>query len=867
MTDSGTPALSVTNSFTLTVNEVNVAPELTLPANQTISELVAFSANATATDADLPANTLTFALVSGPTGLTVSPSGAIAWTPTETQGPSVNVVAISVTDSGTPSLSATYSFTLTVNEANLAPVLTVPDNATINELSAFSANATATDADLPAQNLTFALVSGPSGLTVSPSGAIAWTPTEAQGPSVNVVAISVTDSSTPNLSVTNSFTLTVNELNVAPVLTVPDDATISELVAFSASATATDADLPAHNLTFTLVSGPTGLTVSPTGAIAWTPTEAQGPGTYPVQVKVSDNGTPALSVTNGFTLTVNEVNVAPVLSVPFDQTLRALTALSVSASATDSDLPANALTFALVSAPTGMTIDSASGLITWTPSQSQSPTTNVVLVSATDFNQSAVNAKSLSVINTFIVSVTESNLPPGLTVPADQTINELSLLSVSASATDPNIPPKTLTFSLASAPVGMSINPNTGLITWTPSEAQGPSANVVVVRVANSVGLSASRSFQVAVNEVNVAPVLTMPNDATINELTLYTNNAAATDADLPANNLTFTLVSGPSGLTVSPTGAIAWTPTEAQGPGTYPVQVKVSDNGTPALSVTNSFNLTVNELNKAPVLTLPGNQTINELVSFGANATATDADLPAQTLTFALVSGPTGLTVSPSGALAWTPTEAQGPGTYPVQVKVTDTGSPALSVTHSFTLTVNEVNVAPVLTVPANQTINELVAFSANATATDADLPANNLTFALVSGPSGLTVSPSGAIAWTPTEAQDATTNLIRVSVSDTNPAAVNTRSLSATNSFTVVVNRTVVSRPLLEDPVLTSTKVTLYWTSIPGRTYRLQYSTNLNSNIWIDLPDDVIATGAVASKIDRRTIAPRFYRVELLP
>ena len=55
MTDNGTPALSVTNSFTLTVNEVNVAPVLTVPTSQTINELVAFSANATATDADLPA--------------------------------------------------------------------------------------------------------------------------------------------------------------------------------------------------------------------------------------------------------------------------------------------------------------------------------------------------------------------------------------------------------------------------------------------------------------------------------------------------------------------------------------------------------------------------------------------------------------------------------------------------------------------------------------------------------------------------------------------------------------------------------------------------------------------------------------------
>ena len=38
MTDNGTPALSVTNNFTLTVNEVNVAPVLTVPGNQTINE-------------------------------------------------------------------------------------------------------------------------------------------------------------------------------------------------------------------------------------------------------------------------------------------------------------------------------------------------------------------------------------------------------------------------------------------------------------------------------------------------------------------------------------------------------------------------------------------------------------------------------------------------------------------------------------------------------------------------------------------------------------------------------------------------------------------------------------------------------------
>src|SRR6266702_3285957 len=229
------------------------------------------------------------------------------------------------------------------------------------------------------------------------------------------------------------------------------------------------------------------------------------------------------------------------------------------------------------------------------------------------------------------------------------------------------------------------------------------------------------------------APVLTLPGTQTIAEQTVLSVNATATDSDLPANTLTFALVSGPTGLTVSSAGAIAWTPTEAQGPSTNTVTVRVSDNGSPSLSATNTFLVIVTEVNTAPVLTVPATQTIAEQTALSVNATASDSDLPANTLTFALVSGPAGLTVSSAGVIAWTPTEAQGPSTNTVTVRVSDNGSPSLSATNSFLVIVTEVNTAPVLTVPATQTIAEQTALSVNATASDSDLPANTLTFALV--------------------------------------------------------------------------------------------------------------------------------------
>src|SRR6185503_12991449 len=133
---------------------------------------------------------------------------------------------------------------------------------------------------------------------------------------------------------------------------------------------------------------------------------------------------------------------------------------------------------------------------------------------------------------------------------------------------------------------------------------------------------------------------------------------------------------------------------------------VKVSDNGLPALSHTNSFTVIVSEVNRPPVLTVPPNQFINELSTLVLIHTAADPDIPANTLSFSLLSPPAGMSLDAnSGVLSWTPTEAQSPSTNLITVKVSDNGLPALSHTNSFTVIVSEVNRAPVLTVPSDQT------------------------------------------------------------------------------------------------------------------------------------------------------------------
>src|SRR5206468_2272964 len=158
--------------------------------------------------------------------------------------------------------------------------------------------------------------------------------------------------------------------------------------------------------------------------------------------------------------------------------------------------------------------------------------------------------------------------------------------------------------------------------------------------------------------------------------------------ADVPANILTFSLVSGPAGVSLNPTsGLLTWTPTESQGPSTNLITVKVIDNGVPALSDSKSFTVVETESNSEPGLTVPADRTITELSTFPTRRSSDLADVPANTLTFSLVSGPAGVSLNPtSGVLTWTPTEGQGPSTNLITVKVMDNGVPALSDSKSFT-------------------------------------------------------------------------------------------------------------------------------------------------------------------------------------
>jgi len=270
--------------------------------------------------------------------------------------------------------------------------------------------------------------------------------------------------------------------------------------------------------------------------------------------------------------------------------------------------------------------------------------------------------------------------------------------------------------------------------------------------------------------------------------------------------------------------------------------------------------------LNARPVLPiLPTNTfVVNELTLLVITNTASDGDVPPQTLTYTQVGGTTGMTLNPTtGVFTWTPQQTNSPSTNLVSLVVTDNGSPPLSATNTLTIIVNEVNVPPSLPAISTQTVKELTLLTVTNTATESNIH-STLTYNLVNPPAGMTISSGGIITWTPSNAQTSTTNAIVTAVTNSNPYDLVNPHLGATNTFTVIV---LPALQLSHSVWLGGGQFqfTLNDTTI-NENYIVQYSTNLET--WIPSQTN-IGTGGPINVIEPSpgNSPYRFYRVQYIP
>jgi hypothetical protein len=343
---------------------------------------------------------------------TVTSGGVVTFVATGTCTLSANEPGNTVYSAATP---VTRSFTVEP-KPNSAPTISgVPGISTAQDV-AYSFTPTA--ADQNADPLTFSIINKPSWASFNTAtGVLSGTPANSHVGVTNGIVISVSDgilsASLP------AFNLKVVNVNDAPVISGSPAITVNQDAAYQFVPTASDPDSDA--LTYSITNKPTWMTFNPaTGELKGTPTNADVGVTNGIVISVSD-GTLSASLPP-FSLTVVNVNEVPVIggspTVKLDQDI------AYAFTPTSSDPDGDVLTFTITNKPAWASFNSATGLLSGTPTKSDVGTTNGIIIGVSDGTLSA----ALPAFNIEVVSTVDP-LQPILTAPADLELNATALFT------------------------------------------------------------------------------------------------------------------------------------------------------------------------------------------------------------------------------------------------------------------------------------------------------------------------------------------------------------------------------------------------------------------------------------------------------
>jgi hypothetical protein len=382
--------------------------------------------------------------------------------------------------------------TQTVSETNL---LTVTPNVTISSCATGPATWTATGL--------------PTGASLNSStGVVTWTPDCSafeNGP--NYGPVTLTAHAVSGETGSASFSIHVNDNPGTVTVTATNPPSVEEQSPLAMSAPgATLAGCASGAVTWSISPAvPTGATFNTSsGVITWTPSCGQagsyGPFTLTATAASGESGNASISLT--VTHKAGTVTVAAIA----DPTIAETHLLTVTPSPTLTDCAAGPVSWTATGLPTGALIDGSTGVITWTPDCAAAET-NGGLYGPVQVTAHAATGEMGS--TSFSIHVTDT--PGTVTVaaiPDPQTVAELSLLTVTPSAGLTGCAREPLTWTATGLPSGASIDPGTGVVTWTPdcaaAETNGGVYGPVTITAHAVEGESDSRSFSIHVSDTPV---------------------------------------------------------------------------------------------------------------------------------------------------------------------------------------------------------------------------------------------------------------------------------------------------------------------------------------------------------------------------
>ncbi len=778
-------AVSPTNDMSpvITSNGGGAAAAINVAENSTAVTTV------TATDGDLPAQSLSYTISGGAdaakftvnalTGILSFNSAPNFEAPGDANADNVYLVTVQVSDGV---FIDTQAVSVTVTGVNdNPPILTnngggAAANISLGENATQVTTLTATDADQPATILTYSLLPGGDGarFVVNPlTGALSFvTPPDFEAPAdtdadnAYLVNVQVSDglfTDTQSLVVLisavddNSPVITSDSGGSAATIHVAENTLVVSTIA------ATDADLPAPQLSFSIIGGNDAAKFtlnSATGALRFVappsfgaPTDADANNVYEVLVQVSDGTLTDTQLMN--VIVVDTATKPPVITSDGGGTAASLTipentTAVTTVTATVGGFASASIVYSLLAGSDAakFSIDSATGQLRFvTAPNFESPVDvnidNVYVLTVQASDNGLVDIQTIS------VTVTNANDTPSITFASGGAVANIGVQENAATvatitASDEDVPAQTFNFTIVSgADAAKFAITSAGVLTFrapadrdaAPTDANGDYIYQVVVQASDGFAATTQDIRVTLLPENDLSPVFSSAANVSVAEGTLTDIPLAGTDADLgPASNVPTFAISTATGAANEdaarfkvviasgvPTLRFITTPdfespVDVGGDNVYHVQIVASDNGVndtfsdptdPQIfhTTTQSMAISVSNLNDLPKFSNPVGAaspitlTVSENNASVITLAATDADRPVQALTFAISGGSDAakFTINAnSGQLNFvsppdfeTPTDANADDVYEVDVQVSDgiaavTQSLAVSVTNA---------------------------------------------------------------------------------------------------------------------------------------------------------------------------------------
>ncbi len=677
-------AAADTQSYRLQVINVNDQPVISSTADTVAVEGQLYDYSLIAYDVDV-GDQLSYVLETAPVGMRwIDSTKTIEWRP-HNENVGDTLVTITVTDDS--GAVAEQSFTLTVANTNDPPTLVspIPDLVVYEDAldSVFILTTVIADSDFTSigDSMIYTLTNQNTelvDLSIVDDTLLIHFLANQYGSGGFVLSAQDQDSAV----VSDTVDITVLPVNDAPDITSADSVRATEDIYFVYRGQATDIDN--IQLSYTFVDVPTWLSAD-SDSLYGIPTEGIGDTSF---VLVVSDSTIADSCT--VNLFVDPVNDPPVLSaipaIIFEEDSTHITAVAdYNSYVLDPDDHDSTLIWSFVNSEyVSGHVSNDSVIVTSSPDWYGKDTIQVVVADTALYDTIDWEITVLSI---------EDN--PRITTVADTIATEDRLYQYHVQAYDPD-PGDSIIFNLSVHPVGMTIDTVSGLVSWSPQNAD-VGDTTVSIKVTDITNRLTYQTYTLQVINANDAIQIVSNPDTVAFEDSDYVYAVETLDDDLNDQAL-FTLTVAPQGMVIdSLSGRITWQPDNSDVGDTLVAFQVTDDSGAVDIQ---SYTLHVMNTNDAPeIISIPDTVAIEDSL-YIYSVSALDVDV-GDHLLFSLSSAPSGMTINDtSGVINWLPDNADV-GDTTIMVVVTDDSSGVAEQT--YVLRVENVNDPPVINIYIN--------------------------------------------------------------------------------------------------------------------------------------------------------------------